>query len=260
MKKFKWIAYIIILAILVVLSLTIYTNATKNGENEQREKSLSEIKYLDAELVRLFNRMNNIETRNYQIFTEKREESNSDKSEAKDSSNQSDSSSEQESNSTSSNTATSTEKTEENLQALDVGKNTTMQEKGILTTTQDIDWQTVKHEVELMYTSIPTITLDLYQLNLPQDDILNFNKEFDNLTVSAKSEDKVKVLDNLTKIYDYIPKFVENVTGDTIYKTALKVKNSVFKAYAKLDSKDWNSINGSVQEAINTYSRITYKY
>lgn len=261
MKKFKWIGYIILLVVLLVLSLTIYTNATKNGEDDQKEKTFSEIKYLDAELVRLFNRMNNIETRNYKIFTEKTEES-TDKAKESNSTNQNEGESSSknksagEGSSGGSNGGNSSEKTEENLQSLDSGKNTIMQEKGILTTTRDIDWQTVSHEVELIYTSIPTITLDLYQLNLSQDDILNFNKEFDNLTVVVKEENKERVLEVLSKIYDYIPRFAENVTDDIIYKTVLKTKNSIFKAYSKLDSKDWDAINANVKEAIDTYSGL----
>lgn len=261
MKKFKWIGYIILLVVLLVLSLTIYTNATKNGEDDQKEKTFSEIKYLDAELVRLFNRMNNIETRNYKIFTEKTEES-TDKAKESNSTNQNEGESSSknksagEGSSGGSNGGNSSEKTEENLQSLDSGKNTIMQEKGILTTTRDIDWQTVSHEVELIYTSIPTITLDLYQLNLSQDDILNFNKEFDNLTVVVKEENKERVLEVLSKIYDYIPRFAENVTDDIIYKTVLKTKNSILKAYSKLDSKDWDAINANVKETIDTYSGL----
>lgn len=41
-----------------------------------------------------------------------------------------------------------------------------LQEEGILTQKEDIDWQVVKNNIEKMYVSIPTITLDFYQTNI----------------------------------------------------------------------------------------------
>ena len=70
-------SYIILLIVLVVLALTVYTSATQNNEEDEKEKVSAEIKYLDTKLVDLFNNMNNIETRNYRIYTTKVEESRS---------------------------------------------------------------------------------------------------------------------------------------------------------------------------------------
>ena len=67
MKKFKKIAYIILIIIIVVLSLTIYTSASKDNEDNTSDKTLTEIKFLESKLTSLFNKMNNIETRNYKI-------------------------------------------------------------------------------------------------------------------------------------------------------------------------------------------------
>ena len=72
-------------------------------------------------------------------------------------------------------------------------KNYTMQQEGVLTNTNAIDWNKVKNEIELIYTSIPTITLDLYGLNINQDEILNFNRQYDNLTVLVKNQNKKKL-------------------------------------------------------------------
>ena len=69
MKKFKRIAYIVLIAIVVILSLTIYTNANKNNEETQKEKVCSQIKYLETKLINLFNTMNNIKTSDYNIIT-----------------------------------------------------------------------------------------------------------------------------------------------------------------------------------------------
>ncbi len=251
MKKFKIISYIILLIVLVVLALTVYTSATQNNEQDEKEKVTSEIRYLDTKLVDLFNHMNNIETRNYQIYTTKIEESRSSENSGGGSSGGNSAS-----NTSSGSDSTSTESNSNQSQTENTNKNYEMQASGILTTNRDIDWTSCKNEAELMYTSISTITLDLYRLNVSQEDILNFNKDIDSLTVSLEEENKQLTLDNLVKIYEYIPKFAQSVVDDTLYKTVLETKLNVFRTYAKLDSGDWTGINTNMVDAINVYATL----
>ena len=68
MKKFRRIAYIILIAIVVILSLTIYTNASKDNGETEKEKVLAQIKYLETKLTNLFNTMNNIKATDYNII------------------------------------------------------------------------------------------------------------------------------------------------------------------------------------------------
>ena len=253
MKKFKIISYIILLIVLVVLALTVYTSTTQNNEQNEKEKVTSEIRYLDTKLVDLFNNMNNIETKNYQIYTTKIEESRSAENSGGGSSGGNSSS---DSNTSSSSDTTSTQDNSDQAQSENTGKNYEMQAVGILTTNRDIDWTSCKNESELIYTSISTITLDLYRLNVSQEDILNFNKDLDNLTVSLEEENKQLTLDNLVKIYEYIPKFAQTVVDDTLYKTVLEAKLNVFRGYVKLDSGDWAGISTNMIDAINVYATL----
>lgn len=257
MKKFKIISYIVLLIVLVVLALTVYTSATQNDEQDEKEKAIAEIRYLDTKLVDLFNNMNHIETRNYQIYTTKIEESRSAQNTGGGSSGRTDASgSSSDSNTSSGSDSTSTQDDSNQAQTENTNENYEMKASGILTTNRDIDWNSCKNESELMYTSISTITLDLYRLHVSQEDILNFNKELDNLTVSLEEENKQLVLDNLVKIYEYIPKFAQAVVDDPLYKTVVETKLNVFKGYAKLDSGDWAGMNTNLVDAINIYATL----
>lgn len=258
MKKFKIMSYIILIIVLVVLALTVYTSATQNNEEGEKEKVLAEIRYLDTKLVDLFNIMNNIETRNYRIYTTKIEESRS----AENSGEGGDSSEGEEGSANSSGSGSSSSSDDskggssDNTKTENTGKSYEMQESGILTSDRNIDWTSCKNELELIYTSVSTITLDLYKLNMSQDDILNFNKEIDNLTVSVEREDKQACLDNLVKVYEFIPKFAQNSVSDTLYKAVIDTKLNIFKAYSKLDSEDWDGMSSDITTAINVYSSL----
>ena len=251
MKKFKIISYIILLIVLVILALTVYTSAKQDNDKDEKEKVVSEIRYLDTKLVDLFNNMNNIEMRNYKIYTTKIEESRS-----AETTGGGNSSSESGQNSEGASSDSSSSSEGSNTDTTNTGENYEMTESGILTSSRDIDWTACKNEVELIYTSISTITLDLYKQNVTQEDILNFNKELDNLTTSLQQENKQIALDNLIKIYEYIPKFAQNVSDDILYKTVLETKLNVFKAYGKLDTKDWGTMSTNLTDAINVYSSL----
>lgn len=254
MKKLKITAYIVLITIVVVIGTTIFVKANEDGEKSQREKALTELKYLDSKLEDIFNEMNNITMRNYKVYTNniepnKKESSNT----SSESSSLSDSG-----NSKSSTQTTSNEQEEGNQSNEDEKnlKNYTMQQEGVLTNTNAIDWNKVKNEIELIYTSIPAITLDLYGLNINQDEILNFNRQYDNLTVLVKNQNKEETLRELAKTYQYIPKFAEKVTDDTVYKTVLNTKSNIFLAYSKLDSKNWDEISSDIKNAINVFSQL----
>lgn len=266
MKKFKIISYIILLIVLIILILTVYTSATQDDGENEKDKVTAEIKYLDTKLITLFNNMNNIQIRNYQIYTTDIKESNSSENTGGGSSEE-ESGSSSDSNTDTDSTATSDSSSESSSdnsstqdgsgnQSEDTEENYEMQASGILTTNRDIDWDTCKNELELLYTSISTITIDLYSFNVSQEDILNFNKDLDTLTASLENEDKQEVLDNLVKVYEYIPNFAQAIVEDTLYKTVLETKLNVFRAYTKLDTGDWDGINTNMIDAINTYATL----
>ena len=112
----------------------------------------------------------------------------------------------------------------------------------------------IKKEVENLYSQIPTITLDLYSLDVAKEDVLGFNQEIDNLTISVQEENKENTLSNLSKIYEFIPRFLEKITDNMTYKAVINTKNELFKAYSKLDSGNWDEISNDVTNTINIYS------
>ena len=254
MKKYKKIAYILLIIIISVLSVTVYANASKEDRESKQEKNFSEVEFLETKLLNLFNEMNNIETRNYNISASEIS------TQAENQKNSENSGGSQEGTSSQSEGGSLGEKTSSSNKSSDTESKTSQKfdlvEKGILTSSEDVNWKDIKNEIEILYSSIPTITLDLYQSNTNQQDILNFNKEFDNLTMAAKEEKKEETLNELSKLYDYMPKFMENSTDDQLQKTVTETKANILKAYSKLDQKNWEEISNDIKQAIDIYSKL----
>ena len=107
-----------------------------------------------------------------------------------------------------------------------------------------------------MYTSLYPTTLDLYQTSINQQDIISFNKEYDNLVKAVKEENKENSLKELTILYDYLPKFIESCTNSEKEKTIIKTKNNIFKAYSILDKEEWNDISDSINNATQEFAKL----
>ncbi len=271
MKKYKKIGYIFLIITISVLSVVVYATLNKDTEKTEKDKKTSEIEFLDDKLTTIFNQLNNIETRNYNVSVDSitKESNNKNQGNDKSGKQESDQGNSTSNNSTSENKSSDNSTSENNnsnssdsssssssSDSSEQEKEFNLKNNGVLTNSDEINWDNIKTQIEILYSSIPTITLDLYQTNINQEDILNFNKEFDNLTVSIKQESKEGSLSTLSKLYDYITKFSQNIFDDELKKTLIETKNNILKAYSKLDLKNWQEISNDIKQASNSFSKL----
>ena len=276
MKKTSKIWYIILIIIGVfIIGFGIYYTVAKSKDKNTEEQNLNakvstELEYIEEKFVNLFNKMNNIEYENYKITVKDVEKSESNDKESgatttgeEKSGNTSSSDSQSsggsqggDSQGGSSEGSNSSQGESSSEQAAD-NQMYELQAIGVLTQDSQIDWEKTKTEIENIYVSIPTITLDLYQTNVNQQDILDFNSKFDNLTVAIKNENKQETLQNLIEVYKYMPTFAEAISQNSnIKKTALDTKLNIFQGYSKLDSGDWTTISNDIQTGIQTFAKL----
>lgn len=255
MKKFRKISYILLIVIIIVLSFTIYTNASnKNKEENQTDKTFSEILYIESKLVDVLNSMNNIETKKYNVSVQDiTKESSKEKSGGTTEELNSSSSGGQSSSGGASGGNTSSTNTQNDKQDM---KKYEMTINGTLTNQTDINWDFVKSEVENLYLTIPTLTIDLYKLDSNQEDVLNFNKEYDQLAIAVKEENKINTLVQASKLYDFLPKFLQKNGKDELKTKLVQVKANIFRGYSKLDDSKWNEISNDIKNAIDIYSKL----
>ena len=245
MKKYQKIAYIFLVIFVLSIAFILFKSYANINKNED-EKEKTEIQRIELSFVNMFNELNNIKFENYRINTSQinkedlKDNSSSSASETTpssggSSSSESSSSGDQGESQKENGSSQSSEESKEN-------QNYEMKLSGVLTNNSDINWENLKNEVEILYSAIPSLTIDLYKININKEKITNFNQEYDNLMKAIKEENKQNALDALANLYNYLPDFIENSTDDTNEKILIKTKNNVFKAYSLLDKNDWNAI------------------
>ena len=260
MKKYQKIAYIFLVIFVLSIAFVLFKSYANSNKNEdEKEKTETEIQRIESSLVNIFNELNNIKFENYRINTSQinkedlKDNSSSSASETSPSSggssSESSSSGGQGESQKENGSSQSSEKSKEN-------QNYEMKLSGVLTENSDINWENLKNEVEILYPSIPSLTIDLYKININKEQITNFNQEYDNLMKAIKEENKQNALDALANLYNYLPDFIENSTDDTNEKILIRTKNNVFKAYSLLDKNDWNAITENVNLANQEFTKI----
>lgn len=228
MKKFKRIGYIVLIVIIAVLVLAIYTNASKGTEESEKQKAFTEIKYIESKLVEIFNEVNKVESRNYNIQTSEISKEATEES-----------SSESSSSSSGGGEGKGESSGGENQEITDSQdlKKYELQISGALTSKEDINWSLIQGEVENLYTSIATITIDLYQLGINQDDILNFNNQLDQVAIAVKDENKEETLAQMSSLYNNLTTITKKIPDEELYKVLVETKSNIFMGYSKLDSR-----------------------
>lgn len=260
MKKFKKISYIILVFIVIALSFMIYSSIARSSETDIKDKTFSELQYFESKLTYMFNSLNNIEFENYKILvediSEKSKKSSQSSSGAGNSSEDSSSDKESESSSSKDSSSDNNNQNASSQDSSDKTKKYRLDIKGILNNDEKINWDYIKNEAELLDNLISTVVLDLYEISLNNIDILNFDKEYDNLLIAIKMENKEETLKELNLLYSYIPKFLKNCNKDTQYEIIINTKLNIFNAYGILDSEDWNSMSKSIQLATENFSKL----
>ena len=261
MKKYQKIAYIFLVIFILSIAFILFKSYADSNKNEdEKEKTETEIQRIELSFVNMFNELNNIKFENYRINTSQinkddlKDNSSSSASETTpssggSSSSESSSSGEQGESQKENGSSQSSEESKEN-------QNYEMKLSGVLTNNSDINWENLKNEVEILYSAIPSLTIDLYKININKEKITNFNQEYDNLMKAIKEENKQNALDTLANLYNYLPDFIENSTDDTNKKILIRTKNNIFKAYSLLDKNDWNAITENVNLANQEFTKI----
>ena len=230
------------LILIILFSLT----GCNNKEDTIENKTKSEIEYLSERFVKILNKFNNITYENYKITAQATKLSKESASEGKTES--------------SSSSQSETAKVAKDDESSDDSKiiSSQMSYNSILNpATKDIDWATLKSDMENIYYAWNTILLDLYKLNIANDKILDFSSDLDRATVYIKDEDKKNSILALAKLYEYLSYYSEQILEDNAEKNIIKTKSFIINAYSLVEAADWDNIKGELNKAIESFKLVT---
>ena len=259
MKKYKKIAILIIL-IFVVFSLT---GCSDSQDGDLKTKVISELDFINVKTIDMLNKLNSISFESYAIISEQVKFTDEEKQNNQSQSGKStETSSGTEEGGRSSGGGSSDTNGQEGQQSEQGTSNDKINTTNMVMDVEldkdrnNIDWTTIKNEVELLDESWAVITLDLYTLNVKSDTILGFSDKLNTVMVAIKNEDKQKSLTALADLYSSIPEFLREVEADKNMQKIRQTQSYVIDAYILADDIGNTEISKNLTQAITTYSEV----
>lgn len=242
------ITIIIFIVIALIIVYFVKTQKYKKTDEtaELKDKIMQEIYFLDDYLISMANSVNNINLENYIIKAEtitgqsNKENNNSNST--------GESKEEGESSKNSSSNNSSEEKSATNSYVLEPSD--------ILVNERNPDWESLKIATERLYSTWPTIVVDLYKLNINNETVEKFSKDLDNLTNSIEIEDKSSTLMYISKLYENLPIFGESVFENRLNNNIIKVKSNILNAYKLIEQQNWDEMKSYINKAEDEYINV----
>ena len=254
MKK-NFVHVIILLTILTTLCVLTGCKSD-NEENLLNDKIESELLYLDSKILSMANTLNNISFQNNKITTKsvELEKQSSSTTEGDEDSGGESSSSGKGGTSDSGTSASKGQGTggeENSINIYEIDKNLILNSRN-----KEIDWDLLKGEIENLYSTWGTISLDLKQSNVNEEDIQSFSKELDTTTKSIQENNKATTLSSLTNLYSLVTNYKSNVLTDENKKNIMLTKECVLKAYSAVEIDNWDEVKNQTEQAKEHFSKV----
>lgn len=257
----KQIIIFIIILFIIVFSFLFWKNSYSADDTILLSKAEKEIEHLEENIIEIMNSLNNITLSNSILVEEKTEKSNQNEQESENkqqsnngSSNQEGENSENKQSSSSSNSSKSRnneQSTSQNSTKYEIKNDSILTKEG-----QSIDWENIKSNIEAIHSTWATLTIDLHSLNVNSQDILNFSNTLDQVTISAKQEDKVATLNNLASLYAFFPSYINQISDDNKKINIEYTKASVLNSYAFVEQNKWEDMKAQLLNAINYFTNV----
>ena len=219
---------IIFLVALVIISFS-GCSKEKTDEEQLRNKNISEIDYLENYIMSLINSINNIDLKQYDAKIEKTENLNEILQE---------------------NEEISSKDTENNVVQYSMVPNI------VLNADKPINWENLKLGIENLNNTWPSIIVDLYKANVDNNKLTEFSNLINTCIGNIKNENRTETLNNLAKLYEYIPVFLEKIVPNEQQVELAKTKVEVIKAYVNIDFENWDGLKGNLDSATSNFEPI----
>lgn len=256
MRLKKCIAILLLFSIFFLSGCSGENNVSING------KIITELNYLSSELIEMINSLNNISYENFRVKVGEIEDSSEEKSssngskEKSNSENSGDESGKQQGEGESSEQSNSEEqKAKTNSDGKSnqgeggkKDKQMEMVKDGFLISGGEAEWDLTKSKVEILIDAWSQMAMDFREIGVDEKDISDVEKEFNKLIVNVKNEDKVGVAGSIAKIYQYIPRVLEQFTEEKLNLNYEKIKAKVVEAYAALENDDWSRVKQKISD------------
>lgn len=246
----KVLIAVIIILIISSVSYAVYDKVVKPDESELRiEKLNEEINYLSYNIIDIANELNNINLDDFKIERTEKEISSDDSQESEEKSKESGSSEESDESDAGTNNSISDKNNNENTSKLySVEYNDSIAEEP--------DWDELKIKVDTLNNTWAEIIMDLNNIDINNEDILNFSSKLNELKKSVDNSEKINSISIASDLYQYIPKFIEKFINNQRMQKIEETKYNLLISYSLVNQQKLEEAKKQIIESEKIYDYV----
>lgn len=117
-------------------------------------------------------------------------------------------------------------------------------------------WEDIKEDIQKINNTWNTLILDLTEVNVSNQDIIDFSNDLNDLLISVSKENEVVMLEKLNDMYAKVIVFKESYSENKNQIQKNKIKSEILSIYALINKDDYESAKTKIANTIDTYKSM----
>lgn len=120
----------------------------------------------------------------------------------------------------------------------------------------EIKWEDIKEDVQKINSAWSSQILDLTDVNVANQDILDYSTQLNNLLISVHNEDEQVMINQLNELYKKVIIFREAYFKNRNKIQKNKVRSGVLSAFNQVNQDQWDKAKSEINKTIEDYKNL----
>ena len=121
---------------------------------------------------------------------------------------------------------------------------------------EELDWQEIENSVIDLNNVLDTIILDFTEIEISNEDIIEFRNGINDLSIACTNRDINLVLEKSSFLYSLLPTYMEKYSENKNEINILKLKSLVVSSFTYSSLYDWENAKTTIGLAENKYKEM----
>lgn len=121
---------------------------------------------------------------------------------------------------------------------------------------KQLNWDDISKSTIKINDSLDTIILDLTEIEISNDDLVNFRNHVNNLNIAATNKDERMLLEEISILYSLLPTYEEKYSNNKNKINIMKFKSLVLASFIYTNLLDWDNAKNTIVSAENKYKEM----
>lgn len=118
------------------------------------------------------------------------------------------------------------------------------------------NWSKIQLQIEHLYQTWNTVSIDLHALNIDGNSILSFSNFLNSATKNIKKKEKESAMNDITKLHSLLLEYKKQYNPDSEETKLMTIQNYTIQAYTNVTNTKWQEANENLIQAENDFANL----